>query len=110
MTNRTVAWWNPELTDLRKKVTSAKKQLLRAQKLHLQEVMADYTETYKSLRNQYVTRIRKCKKETWQEFVEGNKDPWGIAYKIVREKFNRSSFWTALKLPPDGRITSSIVG
>ena len=33
VTNRTVPWWNPELTDLRKKVTSAKKQLLRARKL-----------------------------------------------------------------------------
>lgn len=109
VSDRAVPWWSRELTDMRKEVTMAKKQLIRARKLHLTEVLSDYTEMYKKLRNRYVMKIRNAKKETWQEFVrvEGNKDPWGIVYRIVREKFNKQSFWTALKLP-DGRITTSI--
>ena len=58
-----------------------------------------------------MSKIRKCKQETWQQFVEveGNRDPWGIVYKIVREKFGKLTLWTALRLP-DGSKTTCLDG
>ena len=107
--NRMVPWWNEQLADLRKRATLAKKQLLRARRLQLDDLIEKYADTYRTLRNSYVSKIKRCKKETWQNFVqvEGNKDPWGIPYKIVREKFQKPSLWTALKLP-NGQRTMSI--
>ena len=93
---RSVPWWNSQLTELRGKTMSSKKQLLRARRLHLANVIEEYANDYKRLRNAYVSKIRKCKQETWQQFVEveGNKDPWGIVYKIVRKKFRKPTLWT----------------
>ena len=101
LANKTVPWWNEQLTDMRKKVAQAKKELLRARRLQLVELIDNYAETYRELRKSHVSKIKKCKRETWQNFVnkEGNKDPWSIVYKIVREKFQKSSFWMALRLP-----------
>ena len=106
---RTVPWWDSHLTSMRKKVMSAKKQLLRARKLNLVNVIEEYANTYKTNRNKYVSDIKKRKKEAWQRFVdvEGNRDPWGIVYRIVREKVGNPSIWTALRLP-DGSKTVSL--
>ena len=97
------------MIDMRKKVAGAKKQLLRARRLQLTELMERYAETYRKLRNSYVSKIKKCKRETWQSVIttEENKDPWGIVYKIAPEKLQKPSFWTALKLP-NGQRTNSI--
>lgn len=72
-----VPWWNEQLAALRKKVTLAKKQLLRARRLQLVDLSRSYTDTYRELRNSYVSMTKRCKKKTWQNFVhqEGNKDP-----------------------------------
>lgn len=93
---------------MRKKVTLAKKQLLQSRRLQLVDLIDNYTETYRELRNSYISKIKRCKRESWQNFVntERNKDPWGIVYKIVRDKFQKPSF-SALKLP-DGQRTISI--
>ena len=86
---------------------SAKKQYFRAKRLHLVDVVN--ASEYKKLRNIYVSNIKKFKKESWQEFVniEGNKDPWGIVYKIVNEKIGKPTLWTALKLS-DGTKTTNL--
>ena len=54
-----------------------------------------------------MSNIKKCKKETWQRFVEteGNRDPWGIVYRIVKEKIGKPIIWTALMLPDGSRTT-----
>ena len=72
-----VPWWNKQLAALRKKVTLAKKQLLRARRLQLVDLSRSYTDTYRELRNSYVSVTKRCKKKTLQNFVhqEGNKDP-----------------------------------
>ena len=111
MCEKTVPWWNLQLTNMRKKVMAAKKQLIRAMRLHLDNVYNEYASEYKKLRNEYVSQIRKQKKETWQKFVEieGNKDPWGIVHKIVNDKIGKPIIWTALQLS-DGRRTTSLDG
>ena len=107
MTERTVPWWNSQLTNFRKKVMAAKKQLLRAKRLHLADVISEYVNTYRRLRNLYVSNIKKLKLEAWQRFVEeeGNKDPWGIVYKIVKEKTGKPIIWTALRLSDGSKTT-----
>ena len=88
---------------------SAKKQLLRAKRLHLADIIDRYANTYKKLKNVYMSNIKKYKKETWQQFVEvkGNRDPWGIGYKIVKEKIGKPTIWTALRLS-DGSKTNCL--
>ena len=71
VTTRKVPWWNQQLTELRKKASLAKKQLTRARRLHLAELVDEYAETYRRLRNTYVSEIKKCKRNTWQHFVNG---------------------------------------
>jgi len=98
---RTVPWWNSEIAKLRKEVRSAKKQMVRAQKMGITNSIQDCKNTYRSTRNKYVCRIKKSKKESWRQFVttEGNKDPWSIVYKIVREKIRTSEIACSLVLP-----------
>lgn len=85
---RTVPWWSKELQDLRIEAGKAKKQLWRARKLNLVDFCTQYEATYKKARNRYCCEIKRRKRDTWRNFVseEGNKDPWGIVYKIARDK------------------------
>ena len=55
---------------------SGKKQLLRAKRHNLVDVIEGYANAYKIERNTYVSKIKRYKKETWQHFEEVN--PWGI--------------------------------
>lgn len=73
------------------------------------ELVNGYVERYKETRNMYVTEIRRRKRATWEEFVtkEGNKDPWGIIYKIIREKLNKSTYLNSLILG-DGTRTKDL--
>ena len=75
--------------------------------LHLADIINEYANTYKRIRNKYVSSIKKYKKETWQRFVEaeGNRDTWGIVYRIVKEKIGKPIIWTALMLPDGSRTT-----
>lgn len=100
-----VPWWNSNLDKLRKASNSAKKQLLRARKLHLDRPEG-YEATYKDAKNKYVREVKKSKKDTWQNFVitEGNKDPWSIVYKIAREKLRVTETACSLTLPT-GEVT-----
>ena len=65
MADGTVPWWSSQLTNMRKKVMAAKKQLLRANRLHLADVVSEYVNTYRRLRNVYVSNIKKFKIEAW---------------------------------------------
>lgn len=104
---KAVPWWNTELDILRRATILAKRQLIRARKLRLNET-EEYERTYKRARNKYVKNIQRRKKDTWQEFVttEGNKDPWSLPYKIARERL-RVTETACSVLSPDGGVTLS---
>lgn len=104
--DKSVPWWTLSLNRMRRASNSARKQYIRARKLNLAGI-EEYAETYKKrTRNKYTSEIRKCKRETWQEFVtrEGNKDSWSIAYKIAREKLRVTETACSLVLPT-GEVT-----
>jgi len=108
--NKAVPWWNENLNSLRKEANRAKKQMLRARKLGITEIK-EFTEKYKKLRNKFVREIRFNKKETWEKFVtvEGNKNPWSIPYKIIRDKLKASEVTCSLILP-NGEQTKDWLG
>ncbi|CAK9811752.1 Retrovirus-related Pol polyprotein from type-1 retrotransposable element R1 (Fragment) [Anthophora quadrimaculata] len=105
-----VPWWNKDLDKLRKEVNANKKQLARAYKLNLIDQIEIYQNTYRRSRNRYVKEIRTAKRSTWQNFVtdESNKDPWGIVYKIARDKIRRRVALTAIQLE-NGQRTQDII-
>lgn len=99
---KTVPWWNNEIANLRKNTKMAKRQLTRARKMNIIDSIQICEEAYRKSRNKYVSLIRKSKKESWKEFVttKGNKNPWSIVYKIVREKIRhlrRLAPWYCLR-------------
>lgn len=104
-----VPWWSEELSELRKNANRAKRQYMRAKRLGFEELLEVYGEKYKRERNKYVADIRKRKRYTWENFVttEGNREPWSIVYKIIREKLNKSTYLNSLILN-DGTRTSDL--
>lgn len=66
-------------------------------------------EKFVATRNRYVSEIKKARKDFWQKFVnlEANKDPWGIPYKIVRDKIRKAEVITSLT-KEDGSVTESL--
>jgi len=98
---RTVPWWNNEIAHLRKDTNKAKKQRTRARRMGIRDFIQDCERIYREYRNKYVGMIKKNKQESWRDFVtvEGNKDPWSIVYKIVREKIRASETACSLELP-----------
>lgn len=107
LSNRTVPWWNSNLTKLRNEASKAKKQMIRARKLWLTD-REDYERRYRNMRNKYTAQIKKDKLEAWKNFVTktGNEDPWSIAYKVVRNKIKKPNYICSLELP-NGQLTTS---
>ncbi|CAK9809270.1 Retrovirus-related Pol polyprotein from type-1 retrotransposable element R1 (Fragment) [Anthophora quadrimaculata] len=105
-----VPWWNKDLEKLRKEVNANKKQLSRAWQLNLIDQTETFGNTYRTSRNRYVKEIRSAERRTWQNFVtdEGNKDPWGIVYKIARDKIRRKTATTAIQID-NGQRTQNII-
>lgn len=100
ISNRTVPWWNEELTRLRKLANNAKRQLIRARKLQLDNIDF-FSNNYKKKRNTYVKEILKNKTVAWRKFVNkvGNEDPWSMVYKIVSDKIKKPNYMCSLSLP-----------
>jgi len=84
--HKTVPWWIDGLTE--KRVQSEQTQLHRAMRLGLNIQIEQVKANYKKYKAEYVKEIRRSKMASWQEFVttKGNDDPWGIVYKILRNK------------------------
>lgn len=81
---------------------------MRPTRLNFNNLIDDHKQKYKNIRNKYVTSIRRTKKLTWKSFitVEGNRDPWSLIYKIIRNKINKEDFLCSVKLP-SGEVTKS---
>lgn len=103
-----IPWWTETLDVLKRKMRIRKRQLRRARKLNLKELLDKCVLGYKKARNDFVSEIRKCKIASWRNFVsqEGNRDPWGLLHKILREKLRRSLHIGSMVLP-GGQMTDS---
>jgi len=92
---KVVPWWNKELTVLRRKVQVARAQMSRARRLDLVGNLKQTIIRHKEYRREYVKQLRLSKTLVWRKFVtdKGNEDPWGLVYKILRNK-TRNDFNT----------------
>ena len=78
-------WWTSDLENKKKKVNRSRKKFQKEKtetmKIHLKEVF------YKH-KAEYHIAIAKTKENSWERFTtnEGNKEPWGIIYKLQCEK------------------------
>jgi hypothetical protein len=79
-------WWCDELTSLRSRVNNLRRKYQRCQTIRrfiLQQ-------QYQCLRKAYKNRIIDLKRKCWEIFIEESTrdNPWGIIYKISRDKLN----------------------
>lgn len=86
-----VPWWSREIVEARKAAKHKKKALSRARRMRLINDIPSIKLEYRIARNKCVATIRRAKLQSWRNFVatEGNRDAWGIVYKILRNKFRR---------------------
>lgn len=95
---KSVPWWNPELTK-QKKITN---RLRREYQRELDEELRETKrQLYKNHRRKYTKKSLRAKRDSWRSFVETSADgnPYGIAYKIAR---NRIHFKAATVCVLDG--------
>jgi Reverse transcriptase (RNA-dependent DNA polymerase)/Endonuclease-reverse transcriptase len=77
-----VYWWNAGIADLRKRCLRAKRLVQRHKHRDRDEV-----EVWKDLRKQLRVAINDAKANCWNDLCESvNRDPWGLPYRLVRQK------------------------
>lgn len=78
---RSVFWWNDTIADLRRTCLAKRR---RAQRNNSDEAaLVAYKAARKELRN----AIKRSKERCWGELCEMvDRDPWGLPYKLVRQK------------------------
>lgn len=82
---RKVYWWNTEVADLRKGCLTARR---RAQRKFCSPADAA---VYREMRKLLTAAIKRSKDTCWRELCQDvDRDPWGLPYKIVREKLRKA--------------------
>ncbi|KAI4473630.1 hypothetical protein M0802_016019 [Mischocyttarus mexicanus] len=94
--SKSAPWWNSTLTKLRKEVREIRRKY---KKTVYEKLKLSLRKGYYSLRNKYISYIRKEKQRSWEKFSTeaGNKEPWSIVYKIQAQKLKVDSVVETLK-------------
>ncbi|KAI4472524.1 hypothetical protein M0802_016736 [Mischocyttarus mexicanus] len=94
--SKSAPWWNSTLTKLRKEVREMRRKY---KKTIYEKLKLSLRKGYYSLRNKYISYIRKEKQRSWEKFSTeaGNKEPWSIVYKIQAQKLKVDSVLETLK-------------
>ena len=83
-------WWNEKLAGLRNECNKRRRDFQKARKANRPNAIVEQ-EIYKNAIRMLRIVIRKCKTESWKNLIETiNSDPWGLPYKIVIDKLQRS--------------------
>lgn len=91
---RRSTWWTDELSELRRLATQMRRRWLRARREmerrpEEEEVARDI---YRETKYNLYRAITKAKSKSWSDLLlELDRDSWGLAYKIVRNKLKRWS-------------------
>ena len=82
---KSVTWWTESLTKRKRRMYVARKAFQTERTPELREKRRT---VYLNIRREYKTEIEKARRESWQRFVteEGNRDPWGVIYKLCSRK------------------------
>lgn len=99
---RSNKWWNAELSELRKQVRLSRRryQAYRYRSDIDSDLIEEYRNEFRRVRNRYHERIKKLKRDTWRGFVgdEGNRSPWGLVYRFVTEKLTIQEAMSSIKV------------
>ncbi len=77
-------WWSRELTEKRRTVCTARRRYERCQT----ENRKTLRNVYKTLESQYKQLIEETKLKSWRTFLADSsaENPWGLSYKIMKDK------------------------
>lgn len=101
---KSVPWWTPELTVMRKRVNALRRRYQRTyNNEQLREVRRNL---YMDGNKQYQTKINTEKLKSWKEFCSATdgSNPWTAVYKIVARKLKGNNTLTTLR-KEDGTYT-----
>ena len=105
---KSVPWWTPSLTRLRKQVCCLRHKYQKAKKAKADNKEEIY-ERYRTLRNRYKSLIRSTRTNSWRDFVTecGNETPWSIVYRSAVGKATQKKASSSVRRP-DGSQTMSM--
>ena len=95
---RPVPWWTPQLTRAKRNTYQARRRYQGAKDPVTRE---QEKLRYRETRKEYQRMLTRTKIQSWQDFVtnEGNREPWGIAYKTVERKLRGEETTSTLETP-----------
>ncbi|GJQ80424.1 hypothetical protein Trydic_g15232, partial [Trypoxylus dichotomus] len=98
---RSVPWWTPQLTRLRHEANRLRR---RYQRCNAEDIRREREREYRAKYAECKNAIRTTRTEKWREFCirSGGKDPWGLAYRIVRRKRGNAGANVTLKRGDNG--------
>ncbi|CAL7939322.1 unnamed protein product, partial [Xylocopa violacea] len=83
---KNVYWWNEHTAKARKECNAARRALSRARSKAIARI-EQAVNRYRIARNKYRLAIKNSKWKAWKELIKDiDKNPWGLAYKIVNNK------------------------
>lgn len=105
LNGKTVPWWSPELTVMRKKVNALRRRYQRTR--NDENLRQERKMKYIEGSHQYQSKINMEKLKSWKQFcsiTEGS-NPWNAVYKIAANKLRGNSSLTTLQ-KEDGTYTT----
>lgn len=112
MTRRAAYWWSEEISDLRGAAVSARRHWTRSRRNGAdREAVEANRGAYREAKKALGMAIGKAKARSWGELLSSlDDDPWGLAYKLVREKLRKWSFPITERLDLDllDRVTDTL--
>lgn len=103
--SRSVPWWSAELTRLRTRARRLRRRFQRSDLNQREERRQEYREASA----EYKTAIETARANKWRDFCTENaeKDPWGIAYRVLRGKSRGGCDGPSCVKTEDGTYTRS---
>ena len=104
---KSVPWWTPELTILRKKVNALRRRYQRT--INNDQLRQERKDQYMEGLRQYRSKINMQKMESWKEFcnITDGSNPWNAVYKLAACKLrNQNSLSTFQK--EDGTYSTNL--
>ncbi|KAG8312249.1 hypothetical protein J6590_108363 [Homalodisca vitripennis] len=97
-----VHWWTETISEMRLRMRRYGKRWRRTR-------TQEDRRAYVTARTAYVWEIRKEKRNAWQKLLDedGEKDPWGKAYRIMMERSKKETTLVSMK-KEDGSFTTTI--
>ena len=94
---RSVPWWNNELTTLRKTTLAMRRRYQRTK--HDADLRQERRMQYQESNRTYQAKLREAKTKSWKDFCTKTQGPntWNLVYRYAAGKIQSKLTWTTLK-------------